>query len=156
MNTVHEEPVSSIVAFFSLHTCGEACWYAKEDICRCYCNGKNHGCLKTPSGISPMRMAKIDGSMYQLKGIGKYGELLGQAKEINEKNGPHTIDKVTDTLTYRYFWHETDKGAPARVKTAGYDTVQRWPEFGQFKGLSKQEIFFKNGSSALYCLWVKL
>jgi len=27
----------------SQHTCGEACWFAKEEICRCSCNGKHHG-----------------------------------------------------------------------------------------------------------------
>lgn len=25
-------------------TCGEACWQAREDVCRCSCGGQNHGC----------------------------------------------------------------------------------------------------------------
>ena len=81
-------------------------------------------------------------------------ELYGQAKEINEKNGPHTVDKITETLTYTYFWKETDPGAPARIKTVPYDALQRWTEFKQFHGMTKQEVWLLN-SGPIYGLWVK-
>lgn len=148
------EVVPAITAFFTLHTCGEACWYAKEDLCHCCCAGKNHGCLKTGTGISPMRMAKIDGHMYQLKGFGKYGEMLGQAEVINKAKGPCRVDKVTGTLTYTYYWQETSPGAPARVKTIPYDTLQRWSEFKQFHGMTKQDVWILH-SGPIYGLWVK-
>lgn len=31
-------------------TCGEACWTAKEELCKCSCGGHNHGCLNSPEG----------------------------------------------------------------------------------------------------------
>ena len=33
-----------IVGQMTGSTCGEACWRALEDVCRCSCGGRNHGC----------------------------------------------------------------------------------------------------------------
>jgi len=32
-----------LVELLSAHTCSEACWFAREEVCRCSCNGKHHG-----------------------------------------------------------------------------------------------------------------
>jgi hypothetical protein len=39
--------MSSLFAIMTEATCGEACWSAKEEVCRCSCGGKNHGIYKT-------------------------------------------------------------------------------------------------------------
>jgi len=49
-------------------TCGDACWHAREEICRCSCGGKNHGILNN-GGERPKRTCKIDGKFYELVGI---------------------------------------------------------------------------------------
>ena len=49
-------------------TCGDACWHAREDICRCSCGGKNHGIL-TVGGTQPVRNSKIDGNFYELVAV---------------------------------------------------------------------------------------
>ena len=36
-------------------TCGDACWYARQDICRCSCNGKRHGVLLVDGAPRPSR-----------------------------------------------------------------------------------------------------
>ena len=46
-------------------TCGDACWHAREDICRCSCGGKNHGILLGTDGKQPTRTRKIGGKFYE-------------------------------------------------------------------------------------------
>ena len=36
-------------------TCGDACWAARSDVCRCSCDGKNHGITRTADGERPTR-----------------------------------------------------------------------------------------------------
>jgi hypothetical protein len=123
--------VSPLIAFLSEATCGEACWEAREDVCRCSCGGKNHGCLRTPDGVRPVRNAKIDGVRYELKAVGH--DVHVEASAINKAAGPRSVDRVTDTLTYTYHWDYTDCGAPARVKKASKQQLAAWPELAAYR-----------------------
>lgn len=49
-------------------TCGDMCWHAREDTCRCSCGGANHGILLV-GDKRPQRTCKIDGAFYELVGI---------------------------------------------------------------------------------------
>src|ERR1039458_5266697 len=113
--------MSPIVAFLSEATCGEPCWEAREDVCRCSCGGKNHGCMRTADGIRPTRTAKIDGYRYELKAVGGR-EIYGPAKKINDQ---HTY--TIGNSAYRYHYRETDTGAFARVKSATKQQFAAWP-----------------------------
>lgn len=124
--------MSPLIAFLSEATCGEACWEAREDVCRCSCGGKNHGCLRSPDGVRPVRNAKIDGYRYELKAVGHDG-LYDEAKAINKAAGYKAVDRVTDTLIYHYNWSETDKGAPARLRKATKEQVAKWPELKAYR-----------------------
>lgn len=42
-----------VMAILSSRTCGEACWQAREDVCKCSCYGRNHGCDR--DGTRPYR-----------------------------------------------------------------------------------------------------
>lgn len=53
-------------------TCGEACWYAREDVCKCSCGGKNHGILKTKDGKKPERTKHSHGNLYKLVAVTDY------------------------------------------------------------------------------------
>lgn len=111
-------------------TCGSACWEAREDVCRCSCGGKNHGCLKTADGVRPERMAKIGGFRYVLKAIGgnrTEPSLYQQARVINQAEPKRTSNG------YVWHWYPTDKGAPARVKTATKQQVHGWAELASHK-----------------------
>lgn len=145
-------------------TCGEACWHAREDVCRCSCGGKNHGILCGPNGIQPKRMAKIAGCMYALEAVGLYDELYPKAVEINRQAGFKQIEEahlVVDNRgtehhpdqsgliaavnirgrgikcwwsQYYHEWRETDPEAPARLKFATPQQVERWAELTAWKG----------------------
>jgi len=58
----------SLFSIITGHTCGDACWHARELVCRCSCGGVNHGILNT-GGKRPQRTCKIDGNFYELAGI---------------------------------------------------------------------------------------
>ncbi len=126
-------------------TCGEACWKAREDVCRCSCGGKNHGCSKTVNGIKPDRTAKIDGFRYKLLAVGRRFQdgLSTQARNIN-----YDAPKLVIGL-YSRPWHDTDKGAPARIKSATKAQVAKWPELSAYR-----DVTYKGGWP--YLLWVKI
>ena len=139
---------TGIVAFLTDATCGEACWEAREDICRCCCGGKNHGVLRTANGKRPERTAKIDGYRYILKAVGR--ELGKEARVINRAVGYKGVIKISDELTYHYFWEDNDKGAPARLKPATLEQATRWPELTAWRD---NELSFYTCKP--YLLWVR-
>ena len=132
-------------------TCGEACWHAREEICRCSCGGKNHGVLRTANGVRPDRTCKIAGERYTFRAVGKYRDIIGHAAAINRAAGYRSIERpefIIDSSPartpediaraqemmrtgdprawvsqYHYVWKETEDGAPARVKNP---TASQW------------------------------
>ena len=123
---------AEVLAVLTGQTCGDSCWHAREAICRCSCGGANHGCLKVEGKDQPIRTSKINGRMRQLHAVGEYPDLMKQAEEMNRANGPYRIDPVTyhdgTKGEYKYWYHETDPGAPAFLKCASKDQIARWPE----------------------------
>lgn len=148
----------TIMAILTTQTCGEACWHAKEEVCRCSCGGRNHGCLTHADGSKPERTAKIAGHTYRLLAVGKRSDIYAQAAEINRQQwrsveSPFvTIDSVGQPKSitpaeielaaeqgkrinwhqYRYTWSETDIGAPARLKPATAAQM-KWEELAGWK-----------------------
>lgn len=118
--------MSGIQAFLTNKTCGEACWYAKEDVCRCSCNGLNHGCLLKAGAQQPGRTAIIDGARYRLAAVGKT-DVYGGAEAINKSQPKRKLGN------YEYVWRETEAGAPARVRKATESQIERWAELAAAK-----------------------
>ena len=50
-------------------TCGDACWAAREDICRCSCDGENHGITRTANGERPTRTRRVKAHRYRLLAV---------------------------------------------------------------------------------------
>ena len=142
--------MTNIFAIMTEATCGEACWEAREDICKCSCGGVNHGCLRTPDGIKPVRTSKIDGRRYELKSIGSYGDILDEAEAIN-KSYPPKPSPFSDGR-YSYHYKETDVGAPARVRPASMVQIQNWEELKLYKDMDRLELY----RNKPYLLWVKV
>lgn len=131
-------------AILSDITCGEACWCAKEDICKCSCGGKNHGILRTADGTRPVRTAKIDGYKYELLAVGERHNLYPEVDKLIKALPLKATDKISDELTYHYHWHDTDKGSPIRLKYATPIQVEHWDELTAFRGLGRNEFILKN------------
>lgn len=66
--SLHAAADGKLWGFITGSTCGDACWHAREEVCRCSCGGANHGILNK-GGERPTRTCKIDGHFYELAGI---------------------------------------------------------------------------------------
>lgn len=135
-----------IKSFWSDITCGESCWSAREEVCRCSCGGANHGITKR--GGSAVRTAKIDGYKYKLLAVGKRKDVYGQGEAILNEIGFKAVNHYTGTSyengkevqkrhTYHYKWSLTDKGSPARIKYATKAQLEKWKELEPFKNASR-------------------
>ena len=102
-------------------SCNEACWYAKEDICRCSCAGTNHGLLLRSGTIRPARQKKFQGIRYTLEAIViGYGEAHRIARE-----------------TYGV-WRPADRGESVHVQPApasafGLPLAGAWKELAGYQ-----------------------
>lgn len=158
-------PRCTLRAVLTSQTCGEPCWHAREEVCRCSCGGRNHGCLLIPGAERPERAAKIDGERYTLLAVGMMRDLYDQAKEINGRQWrslekPQLVigstghskwtqadidaakaagEKVWFTQGY-YTWRETDAGAPARIKFASKDQMAKWAELKGWQDRAREGV----------------
>lgn len=147
----------TVIAIMTSQTCGEACWHAREEVCRCSCGGKNHGCL-SHGGQRPERTSRIDGHLYKLQAVGLRSDIYGEAERINREAGfsyvqkPHLVIGCTGVYKWtqadidtaraegkevwfsQYYgtWRETDCGAPARIKNPT-GSQRNWQELSGWK-----------------------
>ena len=104
-------------------TCGDACWRAREDICKCQCAGARHGCLRSENGVQPPRTRTIKGRRYYF--IATMGEDCGGLS--------FAAYYALDTMAYErnikergdFSWQYDVR--PVRSMAAPY-TLQSWPE----------------------------
>ena len=133
-----------LVSYFSDITCGENCWQAKEDICRCECGGKNHGiALRGGSGI---RACRINGRRFELVAVGKHRDLFDMARELIQAHDIETgkafyIDGVLMTVSTYTGERRTikyhppvrlDSIAPYELKYASMPQCLKWKELEYF------------------------
>lgn len=123
----------SLISILTDQTCGEACWHAREEICRCSCGGANHGCLRVEGADQPVRTCKIAGERYELAAVGWYGELADKALLMNEAKGFFMIDARMPDHRYHYTYRDADDGAPGRLKPAAAAAIENWPELRAYR-----------------------
>lgn len=116
-------------------TCGEACWAAREDICRCSCAGRNHGCLRGENGEQPVRTAKIHGRVFQLHAVGTYRQL--------EQDFPDILYHAL-TLLERH-------GQVLRKASAG--EIERWPELAAYRDAYRKRQPWDHWQDNPHLLW---
>lgn len=147
IQTMIKAGVSPLAAIMTNATCGEMCWEAREDVCRCSCGGKNHGCMKS-DGPRPERTAKIQGDRYKLKAIGGQFDLSKQAYEINLAAGEN----------FRFAAESHDPmcaGIPAKLRAAS-DAQMKWAELVPFQvKLFTEENGTVHYKDKPYLLWAK-
>lgn len=105
-----------MIGYVTGHTCGDACWHARDLICHCSCGGKNHG-IFARGGNQPDRTARINGSMYKLVEVGPYREI--------EKS---RMDKTKESGHDWYF----DPCGPFVRKVATKSQLSKWPELSAY------------------------
>jgi len=136
---------SILQAMITEQTCGDACWHAKEDICRCSCGGRNHGILRTADGERPERTRKIKGAMYQLIAVSPAPEVCECAHDAYEPidNLHRTIEnraierKVCTFGDIYYAQGYRMEHLPVFTKTASDGEIERWPELAIWRNSGK-------------------
>jgi hypothetical protein len=113
-----------VEAILTSATCGDGCWYAREKVCRCSCGGKNHGCLLEAGAERPARTSRIQGTLYELSAVGKYGDLVREAADALKTIGPREVT----AYGYKYYWRPTDAGSPVYLKCATKQQLGAWRE----------------------------
>ena len=121
-------------------TCGDACWKAREDICRCSCAGRNHGCLRGKDGEQPARTRRVKEYFYQLAAVSAYD---GKSCLADMNRPIHLLERqinkraiATGIIEERTLWSKSwhkDIAFPVLVKTASEDEVNRWPELAAWR-----------------------
>jgi hypothetical protein len=139
-------------AMITEQTCGDACWHAKEDICRCSCGGKNHGCLRTEDGQQPARTRKIKGAMYQLAAVQTHGDDGQNLFDLQRKieNTGMTQGLFTHGDLY---WAEGYRmeHLPVFIKTASEGEVKRWPELSAWRDVPFADVWNRPQT-----LWIRI
>lgn len=134
---------AGLVGVITESTCSDGCWYAREEVCRCSCGGSNHGCLRGEGGEQPIRTAKIDGVVCELRAVGY--RLDKDAQAINEAAG----------ITYRFahtarqHWGYQNR---AFMRPATEGQVRRWPELSGYVG-NLREVWREAHPGEIWARW---
>ena len=127
-------------AILTAQTCGEACWEAREDVCRCSCGGANHGILRTANGIQPVRSRKLQGFMYHLLAVeSANGGCRAESMEPIDDQARSVIEAAENAGRWRHSYC-TLPGEPIKVKSANESEVNRWPELAAWRGRRSRPI----------------
>ena len=115
-------------------TCADACWQAREDVCRCSCGGRNHGIAR--HGGRADRTRRVGPMRYRLMAIvGSEGPRDSRrSRELRAAEAARALDappcsyggKVTRygrAHVMRTFWQEPTP-----------EQIERWPELEPYRG----------------------
>ena len=75
------------LAMRAQQTCAEQCWYARQDTCRCSCNGANHGCLLVNGAPLPGRTRRVQETRYRLAAVMSHEERFFLYRKLQDN--PH-------------------------------------------------------------------
>lgn len=143
--------MSIILSVLTDRSCGESCWHAKEEVCRCECGGVNHGILLKDGSEQPARHSKIDGMAFELVAVGQYRDMRDRAYQLIKENDYHYTYKSPYDSTYqkKVMFDPSDKGSPIRLKKATKAQCVLWSELSQYKTISEFEFTVRGP----YLLW---
>jgi len=124
-------------------TCGDACWAAREDVCRCSCDGRNHGITRTVDGERPTRTRRVRAHRYQLLAVESYKP--DEARIVTMRpmeriaggvNGAAHAAGLFDRRASRWDseWWPNEPAWPCKINTASPSAVRTWPELAAWRG----------------------
>ena len=131
---------------FTDATCGDACWHAREDICRCSCGGRNHGILRSAKGTRPARTRRIRTDRYELAAVvfvtGPGTAYIDTERAVEDwiaENDPTAARHRTDIdgNPRRYVKVPTSPGGRYYVHLAAVQQVNKWEELEPYREKSK-------------------
>ena len=112
-----------LLAIITESTCSDACWYAREDVCRCVCGGENHGIMLTEDGERPPRTRRVKQVWYELEAVipgwRKANEYCRRSLDLENLPSQYTYSLGTETY-----------GPPIlyAAVAATNKQIEKWPE----------------------------
>ena len=123
-----EEPVIESTGTFTMTTCSDACWYAREDTCRCQCGGANHGILRDGDGEQPARTRLVGQDRFTLVAvIPGYRPAATYVRGLYEELG----ERCPFSYAIKPSFGPTPRFA---ITTASQAQVRGWVELEGFRG----------------------
>lgn len=149
---------SQLIHALSDITCGENCWNAKEEICRCECGGKNHGIHLR--GENAVRACRINGRRYELVSVGKHADLFRQAQALIRERDIESgkafvqdgvlMERSTYTGIERIIRYSPpvrlDCIAPYELKYASLPQCLKWKELAYFEIADDRDRYHSNAA----------
>ena len=132
-------------------TCGEACWQAREDVCRCCCNGANHGCDRL-TGERPERTKRKDMHRYKLTAITGYAEAWRMPRnDHSDYMGNVHPDAVYPSGAY----FDASRRYPNErvIFNLASESAHKWPEVA---AVDKCENGVKSYDCDTYLVWERI
>jgi hypothetical protein len=130
--------LGSVMGHITGSTCGDACWHAREEICRCSCGGANHGILNR-GGECPRRTARIDGLMFELVAVISTDGTTCAADFFRRVSGAvaETIaERFPGIDQYAYGAWRQERTFPVADRKIS-ETQSRWPEVAAVPGAAR-------------------
>ena len=120
----------------TMTTCSDACWYAREDVCRCNCGGKNHGVLRSGKGEQPARTRRVKHARYELIAV------FGGGEDSESEARDYIMGRLEDMGVERArgkAWNAnisnewSSRENPFRYSPATESNVRAWPELSAYR-----------------------
>lgn len=109
-------------------TCGEACWRAQEEICRCSCGGRNHGCDRT--GDRPYRTCRVKYHTYRMIAVLPDGYRAGE--NIGGQGGGWYQARIQASELTRSLPEHMYGFEPVFERRAS-ESAMKWPELEAYR-----------------------
>lgn len=130
---------------FTITTCNEACWSARQEDCHCSCGGANHGILRPghanyqgAEGEQPRRNCRIKGHRYVLAAVGSYSEASQAGRNLTSRHAATFRGVVAGRDAWRQRYEDERQNGPATVaRIASVSETDRWPELKAFGDLQE-------------------
>ena len=105
-----------IAIYMADRTCGEACWGAHQDVCKCSCAGRNHGIHRVEGEDQPTRTRRVQGRRYRLYAVAER----------------RIVDEIESAVNCPNFWTEREHrryNHNGAIAQRGTGHMAKWAEF---------------------------
>ena len=110
------------IGIMTNRTCDAACWWAREEVCRCGCGGANHGILRVEGAEQPTRTKRIKRVQLELAAV---AEGFG---------GGH--DKARELAEGTWVGNTAAPGKVVTLQAASKAQIAKWPELADYDAAS--------------------
>lgn len=139
-----------MTSFYTDSTCSDACWYAREDVCHCMCNGANHGIYRNSGNTGLVeRTMRIKSKRYKLYAVS------GRLDAYEIQRAFYVYNRDTSFPDVQWWNHPA---GDVQIRRASESQILNWPEikpfFTQLEKLRAEGAQLVMGDVEPYLIWI--